>query len=232
MLCYWKLLLKVFQNNPFPPVETATEDGVVAIGGSCTYQLLVSAYLQGIFPWPSSESDPLLWFSPDPRAIIRPKNLKLGKSFIKEERKKNLEIRVNENFEEVITTAAEYHKRKNQGTWITKDIVEGYLELFSYKKAYSISVYENQNMIGGIYGVNFGKFLSAESMFSLKPNGAKFALKFLCETSAKQNIEWIDIQVINPFTESLGAEEISRLSFVSTLRSLISSPSVKWNLHS
>jgi len=206
----------------FPSPESADENGIVATGGDLELPSLLLAYSQGIFPWPISEDFPLAWFSPDPRGVLHFKDLHISRSTQKIINRNTFEIRFNSNFESVIKECASSNNRKegNQ-TWITDDIIHAYLELHRHGYAYSVEAYANQRLVGGLYGVQIGRFVSGESMFYLENNASKIALISLIHHLKSQGITWLDTQMVTPIVSSLGGVEIPRKEFLRLLKSSI-----------
>lgn len=197
----------------FPNPKNADVSGVIAFGGDLNPQRLINAYQNGIFPWPYPNS-PLLWFSPDPRAVLYPKNLHISRSFKRS--LKRYEVKVDKNFHKVISLCAE--KRKNgRGTWITDEMIEAYCKLFDMQIAHSVESYDDSGALaGGLYGVCVGNIFCGESMFSLQSDASKAALYTLCK-KAEEKDGIIDCQVMNAHLSSLGAVNISRGEFMRIL---------------
>jgi leucyl/phenylalanyl-tRNA--protein transferase len=214
----------IIEENFFPPVEQALENGLLCMGGPLNPRTLQSAYQKGIYPWPNEEFEPVLWFSPDPRGILKYSNLHVSTS-LKKFIKKNtdsLKIVFNGDFERVIYHCAHRTEVKGEfGTWITEDLMKAYFELFKLKKAYCVETFLNGELIGGLYGVNINQYVSGESMFFLKPNGSKVSLVALLTFLQSQNIHWIDTQMVTPIVEQLGGEEISRNDFLVLLKAAL-----------
>jgi leucyl/phenylalanyl-tRNA--protein transferase len=201
----------------FPPVETATEDGLVAIGGDLEVDTIITAYRQGIFPWPISLDFPLAWFSPDPRGILMIEDLHLSKSFAKFLKKNPYRVTFNQAFDEVITQCARTYRKNQPSTWITPDIIQGYVKLFEQELAYSVEVWENEELVAGLYGVCMGDFVSGESMFTKKDNASKYALYALLTRLKVKGILWLDTQMVTPVVEGFGGKYISRPEFLEML---------------
>lgn len=208
----------------FPPVDSADEHGLLALGGDLEVDSLLLAYTQGIFPWPINEEYPLAWFSPDPRGILAFGNLHLSKSFRKFLRKNPFEVRFNTNFEAVIRQCALVHKKSDQGTWITEDIINAYIELHKEGYAYSCETYEDDELVGGVYGVCINRFYSGESMFYTKENASKVALVSLLYKLEQMDIHWIDTQMVTPVVASLGGVEVPREKYLKMLDFSLSNP--------
>ena len=204
----------------FPPVNKADEFGLLAIGGELTPERLLLAYKNGIFPW-FEEGQPVLWYSPDPRMVLLFDQIKISKSMKQVLRKNEFRVSVNTCFEEVIKNCA-YQKRKNQsGTWITKNMIEAYTELHNLGYAFSIEVWLEKKLVGGLYGVNLQKerVFCGESMFSRVANASKVAFIYLHNYFKVKNYKLIDCQMYNDHLSSLGAIEIPRTDFISILNS-------------
>ena len=198
----------------FPPVEAATEDGLVAIGGDLEVDTLQEAYRRGIFPWPISLDFPLAWFSPDPRCVLLFEDLHLPRSFQKFLKKNPYRVTFNTNFSEVIRTCARVPRKGQPGTWITPDIVYGYEQLFASGQAYSVEVWEETELIAGLYGVVMGNFCSGESMFTKGNNGSKLALYQLVLTLKEAGLSWLDTQMVTPAVEQFGGKYVARKEFL------------------
>lgn len=201
----------------FPPVESADEHGLIALGGDLELESLLLAYSQGIFPWPISEEYPLAWFSPDPRGILAFDNLHLSKSFRKFLKKNPYDVRFNTNFEAVIMNCAKVARREQESTWITQDIINAYIELHRAGYAYSIETYLNDVLVGGVYGVCINRFYSGESMFHTADNASKVALVSLLYLLKQRDIGWLDTQMVTPVVETLGGLEIPRETYLKML---------------
>ena len=203
----------------FPPLEAADEQGLLAIGGELTVDRLAYAYYHGIFPWYDA-SQPVLWWSPDPRMVLFPEKLKISKSMKQLLRKDAFEVSFNRNFEEVITACSEIKREGQSGTWITPEMKQAYLQLHEMGLAYSVEVWEEGLLVGGLYGIYLKdkQVFCGESMFTKVSNASKFGFIKLVEKLKKENLKLIDCQVYTPHLESLGAEEISRKRFLRFLK--------------
>jgi leucyl/phenylalanyl-tRNA--protein transferase len=201
----------------FPPVETADDDGLLAIGGDLEVESLLLAYRSGIFPWPINEGI-LAWFAPPERAVIFLDEFHIPRRLQRELTRTQFSSRIDTNFTEVISRCAEVKNRGEQdSTWITPDIIEAYSELFTLGVAHSFETYHNDVLVGGLYGVRIGRFFAAESSFYRMTNASKVAMITLVEYLKKEGISWFDCQVLTPFSESFGAREIPRSDFMKLL---------------
>jgi leucyl/phenylalanyl-tRNA---protein transferase len=208
----------------FPDPCTADENGLVAIGGDLECSSLQLAYTKGIFPWPISEDYPLAWFSPDPRGILECTDLHIPKSLQKVLRKSPFQIKFNTNFEQVIRQCSSATNRaEGEDSWITESIIQAYIDLHNQNMAYSVEAYNDKHeLVGGVYGVNFGKLVSGESMFYLEPNASKACLITLIERLIKLDIPFLDTQMVTPVVKSLGGKEISRKDYLERLEKISS----------
>ncbi|MCK8479242.1 leucyl/phenylalanyl-tRNA--protein transferase [Psychroserpens algicola] len=198
----------------FPPVHLASKEGILAIGGDLSPERLVLAYKSGIFPW-FDDDEPIVWWSPDPRFVLFPSQLKVSKSMTQILRNSDFEITVNKDFKAVIEHCSSVKRDGQKGTWITKHMKSAYIRLHELGLARSVEVWLNNELVGGLYGVdvNNGVFCG-ESMFSLVSNASKAALITFVQNT---NYKLFDCQVYTNHLESLGAEEIPRNEFLSYL---------------
>lgn len=197
----------------FPPVQEAMPDGLLAAGGDLSVDRLLLAYSSGIFPW-YNEEDPPLWWSPDPRFVLFPDELKVSKSMKQVIRKNEFEFRVNTNFPEVITSCSQVYREGQPGTWITSEIIDAYTQLNELGYSFSAEAWQAGNLVGGLYGVLMGKIFFGESMFSKVSNASKFAFIKWVELLKENGIVLIDCQVHTAHLESLGARMIERDRFL------------------
>ena len=200
----------------FPDPRGATPEGIVAVGGQPRPALLVEAYRRGIFPWPV-EGYPLLWFSPAERAVLEFDRLHVPRSLARERRRTRLNFTFDRAFERVIRSCAAIERAHEEGTWITPAMVRGYTELHRLGGAHSVEAWEGDELVGGLYGVDAGGAFAGESMFRLRPNASKLALLFLVEHLAARGLDWLDVQVLTPHVEALGARLIPREEFLDKL---------------
>lgn len=203
----------------FPPLEVATQDGLLAVGGDLSIERLLLAYNSGIFPW-FSKGEPLLWWSPDPRMVLFPKKLKVSKSLRKILQKNEFKITFNTAFSEVIKNCSCIEREGQADTWITNEMVDVYEKLHELGHALSVEVWKDDKLVGGLYGIDLTKrkVFCGESMFSKETNASKVAFCHLVEKLKDKNYTIIDCQVHTAHLESLGAEEIPRTEFLNYLK--------------
>ena len=200
----------------FPSPQSATNEGVVAVGGDLNPLRILEAYKNGIFPW-FNDDENLMWWSPDPRMILFPEKIKISKSFKSFLKKKEYRVSFNENFEDVIESCSNIKRVNQKGTWITNGLKQSFIELHLMGYAHSVEVWQNGVIVGGLYGLDLGNIFCGESMFSIKSNASKVGLYFLCQELKQNNYRFIDCQVPSQHLRSLGAEEISRDNFLKKL---------------
>jgi leucyl/phenylalanyl-tRNA--protein transferase len=202
----------------FPNPTEATSDGLLAIGGDLSTERLLLAYHSGIFPW-FEDDQPILWWSPDPRMILFPEKFKVSKSLRKTLKSEKFKVTFNQNFAEVIRNCATVLRKGQAGTWITKEMQQAYIALHSAGHAVSVEVWEDEKLVGGLYGIDLPqkKVFCGESMFSLVNDASKVAFYHLSEYVKTKDYKFIDCQVYNEHLESLGAEEIGREEFFELL---------------
>lgn len=203
------------ENSKFPDVSLATEDGLLAFGGDLSTKRLLTAYQKGIFPW-FNEDETILWWSPDPRFVLFPSELKVSKSMRQFMRKCNYEVTVNKDFKRVIVECAKAKREGQAGTWITESMLEAYVKLYEMGYAKSVEVWNNDVLVGGLYGVDLGnKVFCGESMFAKESNASKTGFITFIQNS---DYKLIDCQVYTSHLESLGAKDISRDAFLEYLQ--------------
>ena len=196
----------------FPPVEFAEPDGLLAIGGDLSPRRLLAAYSAGIFPW-YSEGEPLLWWSPDPRFVLFPEELRVSRSMRQFLKKGIVETTFDRAFPAVISACGSRPRPGQDGTWITPEMVDSYSKLHELGFAHSVEVWQDGTMVGGLYGVSLGRMFFGESMFSAIPNASKAALIALVSFLRERGFDLIDCQVETGHLRSLGACFISRGEF-------------------
>ncbi|MCF1426618.1 MAG: leucyl/phenylalanyl-tRNA--protein transferase [Shewanella sp.] len=201
----------------FPPPELALTEpnGLLAIGGDLSVARLSQAYYQGIFPW-FNEDDPILWWSPDPRAVFVPGNMHISHSLLKFIKRMSWRFSINQAFSEVIRECAA-PRAKQQGTWITPYVQQAYLAMHLQGRAHSLEVWNGEELVGGLYGVAVGQVFCGESMFHRQTNASKAAMAMLCQYLQAQHFRLIDAQVMNPHLQSIGARALMRKEFLALL---------------
>jgi leucyl/phenylalanyl-tRNA--protein transferase len=218
-------------DDPFPPVERALKEpnGLLAAGADLSVPRLLDAYRRGIFPWYSGK-EPLLWWSPDPRMVLRTADLKVSRSLGKSVRNKGYEVRVDTSFGRVLKGCAE----RPEGTWLGRDMQRAYLALHEAGHAHCFETWHGDDLVGGLYGVAIGRMFYGESMFSRATDASKVALVGLVAHLNGMGFPMIDCQMSTPLLASLGAREIPRRAFLRELPALVNYPAVprKWSLES
>lgn len=198
----------------FPPPELANEDGILAVGGDLSTDRLLLAYSMGLFPWFNPE-DPILWWSPDPRFVLYPQNLKVSKSMRPYFNQKKFTVTFDTQFEKVMTACQQqYRKGQVGGTWITGEMIDSYTALNKMGFAHSVEVWQGEELVGGLYGISLGKIFFGESMFAKVSNASKFGFITLVQKLKELGFWLIDCQQRTQHLESLGGEFISRNDFL------------------
>jgi leucyl/phenylalanyl-tRNA--protein transferase len=211
----------------FPPLESALDDpnGLLAMGGELSRSRLIEAYSAGVFPW-YDDDQPILWWSPNPRAVIEPDQVHISRSLKKNMRRCNYQLSVDKAFEQVIDACAEARKVKadseetdsddendNQGTWITTEMKDAYIDLHHAGYAHSFEVWDKGKLVGGLYGIAIDKVFSGESMFHRQTDASKIAFVFACKQLQCWGFGLLDCQILNPHLQSLGVTELAREDF-------------------
>lgn len=223
-------------NSPLPQPEFAQKTGthlagLVAAGGTLSATRLCEAYRQGIFPW-FSQGQPVLWWSPDPRMVLRTQDFKLHASFRKTLQKfivnPRCEIRIDSAFDKVIRSCAQTQRKGQPGTWIVTEMVEAYEALHALGYAHSVETWVDGALVGGLYCVSIGATLFGESMFALQTDASKIALAALVAFARSHGLDWIDCQQNTKHLASLGAKEIPRTEFLNLVREASSEIRYEW----
>jgi leucyl/phenylalanyl-tRNA--protein transferase len=203
--------------DAFPPVTAALKEpeGLLAAGGDLSPQRLQAAYRRGIFPW-YSRGQPILWWSPNPRAVLFPTELKVSRSLAKTIRNAGFTVRFDTAFDAVIAACGDT-KLRAEGTWIVREMRAAYCKLHELGLAHSVEVWRGQDLIGGLYGVALGRVFYGESMFSRQRDASKVALKYLCDELIRREFALIDCQMATSHLISLGAKLVPRSEFVAAL---------------
>lgn len=203
----------------FPETNSGDENGLVAIGGNLSFGTLMNAYTKGIFPW-FNAGEIIQWYSPDPRFVLFPASLKISHSMRNVFNKHVFKFTVDRAFRDVVRGCRFAKRPQGEGTWISDEIEEAYNDLFEKGFAHSAEAWQNNELVGGLYGVLIGKVFFGESMFANKPNASKFAFIKWVQALERNGIELIDCQVYTQHLENLGAKFISRNRFNSMLKNL------------
>ena len=223
-------VFRIPKEHFFPHAALAEPNGLLGVGGDLHPNRLMLAYRSGIFPW-YSEGQPILWFSPNPRFVLDPKELYVPRSLKQSIRKQKFHITMDTAFEEVIEQCS-IKKREGQfGTWITQEMKESYTELHNMGIAHSIEAWEDDMLVGGLYGVCIGNLFAGESMFAKRSDASKVAFVYAMHQMIAWGIELIDSQVYTEHLERFGAKEIERSEYLYMLESLIhvERPLGKWS---
>jgi leucyl/phenylalanyl-tRNA--protein transferase len=208
------MIFRLSEELVFPNPNLAEEDGLLAIEGDLSTERLLLAYKNGIFPWFGYDS-PILWYSPKMRFVLFPNEVKISKSMQQLMKSRKYKITINTAFEKVINACADVKRPDQESTWITTEMKQSYIKLHQLGYVHSVETWENDQLIGGLYGVMINQVFCGESMFSYQSNASKMALIWLC-----QNIELklIDCQIHSNHLATLGARMIDRESFISFLK--------------
>jgi leucyl/phenylalanyl-tRNA--protein transferase len=204
----------------FPPVSESNFEGVLAIGGDLSPERLLLAYKSGIFPW-FEEDEPITWWSPNPRMVLFLDELIVSKSMRNILNRNSFTITFNQNFREVISNCQKIKRDGQNGTWITNNMIEAYCKLSELGIAKSVEVWQDDELVGGLYGIDLGHVFCGESMFSKVSNASKVAFIHLVNHLKATNYKLLDCQVYNPHLESLGCSEIDREEFIEILNDRI-----------
>ncbi|GAB6908068.1 leucyl/phenylalanyl-tRNA-protein transferase [Desulfosarcina cetonica] len=200
----------------FPPPHLAIKEGLLAVGGDLSVERLLLAYRNGIFPW-YAEGEPILWWCPDPRLVLFPDELRISRSLKKIIKQKRFHITFDRDFESVIRGCAETKRSYGEGTWITDEMRDAYCALHRQGYAHSVEAWQENQLVGGLYGVSLGRVFFGESMFSRASNASKVAFVTLVQTLKAHHFSLIDCQVKTAHLMRFGAREIPRKVFLETL---------------
>jgi leucyl/phenylalanyl-tRNA--protein transferase len=214
------------QKIEFPSPHLAEEDGLLAVGGCLSEERLLRAYKMGIFPW-FSEGDPVLWWSPDPRLVLYPQELRVSKSLQKVIRKKQFHLTMDTAFTRVINACASSRTQNNEGTWLTEYMIESYIKLHESGFAHSVEVWYKGELAGGLYGVSLGRCFFGESMFTRLSNASKVAFVALVHFLEKLSFDLIDCQITTRHMVRFGAKEVPRAMFLKQVEDSLHSSTKK-----
>lgn len=210
----------------FPPPGEYEEHGIVAVGGDVSTERLLEAYKQGIFPW-YNEGEPITWWSPAQRMVLKPHEVKISKSMRSLMNKQQYQVRCDTCFEAVINACQQVKRKGQEGTWLNNTLKESMLALHNMGYAHSVEVFEGDTLVGGLYGLGIANFFCGDSMFSSKSNTSKLAFIRLCQTLTNKGFELIDCQVHNTHLASLGAYEIPRMHFIEQVQQNLQKPTLR-----
>ena len=215
----------------FPdPLEVDPEgEGLICIGADLSPSTLFEAYSHGLFPW-FSAGEPICWWSPEPRCIIRPQDYQPSKTLLRSMKKQDYRITINQAFERVIRSCSLPRSYAND-TWISEDIIEGYCDMFDAGYGYSVEVWDQTRLVGGLYGVSIGKGCFGESMFSTETDVSKMAFYTLMLIGRENELPWIDCQLVNDHLLSLGACTLSRQTYLKSLQDVVNQPAIDWKIY-
>ena len=224
-------LFRLTDEPVFPSPDLAEEDGLLAVGGDLSEERILRAYSMGIFPW-YSEEYPILWWSPDPRLVLMPEELKISRSLRQTIKKGMFTVTFDTAFDEVIRNCSEVHRNNEGSTWITREMREAYTRLHQEGFAHSVESWYGGELAGGLYGIALGGAFFGESMFTLRSNASKIAFVRLVQTLVKWKFSLIDCQVTTEHLMGLGAREIPRSEFMAMLRKALELPTRrgKWTV--
>jgi leucyl/phenylalanyl-tRNA--protein transferase len=200
----------------FPDPEESEPEGLLAVGGDLAPERLLLAYASGIFPW-YAEGQPILWHSPDPRAVLPPSALHVSRSLEKTLRRRKFEVRLDTAFADVIRACAEVPRRGAEGTWITTDMIRAYLRLHELGYAHSAEAWQDDRLVGGVYGVSLGGVFFGESMFTRRSDASKAAFTVLVRQLERWRFDLLDCQMRTPHLERAGAVLWPRAAFLEAL---------------
>lgn len=216
-------VFRIPDEHLFPHPSLAEPDGLLGVGGDLHVDRLMLAYANGIFPW-YNHGQPILWFSPDPRYVLRPEDLKIGRSLKKRIRRRDYEIRLDSAFGEVLQGCKEAYRPGQSGTWITPDMEAAYNELHQLGHAHSAEAWLDGELVGGLYGVSLGGLFSGESMFARQSDASKVAFVWMVRQIQEWGLSLIDCQVRTDHLARFGAMELPRQRYLDQLRELIQQP--------
>ena len=214
----------------FPPVSNASPEGIVGIEGNLSPGMLISAYKQGIFPW-YSKGEPIMWWSPNPRMVLFPENVHISKSMKRIFARGNFTFTIDNNFNEVIGLCGSISRKDEDGTWITSEMKDAYINLHELGWGHSLEVWEDNELVGGLYGLSIGSVFFGESMFSRKTNASKAAFITLAKFAGKLGFSMIDCQMYTRHLESLGAVRITRDEYLELLNKGLEAETHRGNWH-
>lgn len=216
-------IFRLTEQLRFPPPDYADPDGLLAVGGDLSPERLLLAYSMGIFPWYGEET-PILWWSPHPRLVLFPEELKVSRSLQRVIRKGTFQVTVDSAFPDVIAECAQVRLKSREGTWIVPEMSAAYCRLHELGYAHSVETWRQGELVGGLYGVALGRVFYGESMFTKRSDASKVALVHLVHLLSSRHFEMIDCQLTTRHLLSLGAREIPRREFLRRLATAVKAP--------
>lgn len=224
-------VFRLSERIEFPPAYLSRQDGLLAVGGDLAPERLLMAYSMGIFPWYNWD-EPILWWSPDPRLVLFPEEIRISRSLVKFMRKSPFKVTLDTAFDRVIRSCAEIRLEQGEGTWITDNMLNAYKKLHHAGFVHSVETWDGDRLVGGLYGVSLGRSFFGESMFSYEDNASKVALVTLNRALMNRGFIMIDCQVKTPHLMRFGAREIDRKEFLDHLNRSLEHPTLKgkWTL--
>ncbi len=210
----------------FPDPSNANKDGLLAVGGDLSVHTLIQAYSKGIFPW-YDDTSPIIWWSPDPRFILIPEQLLISKSLAQTIKSKKIEYSMDTAFEKVIHACSAVERKGQEGTWITPEMEQAYIDLHHKGYAHSVETFHKGKLVGGLYGVSLGAIFFGESMFQEMKDASKVALFHLVQQLRQWDFDFIDVQIPSDHMKKLGAKEIPRNEFLKMLEQGLEKPTRK-----
>ncbi len=219
------------ENLSFPSPRLASKEGLLAIGGDLSPERLLLAYRLGIFPW-YSDGDPIMWWSPDPRLVLYPQQLRISRSLKRFIKRGRFHVTADRAFGAVIEECARIRRKRQEGTWIVDDMIQAYCRLHEAGFAHSVETWEEAHLVGGLYGLSLGKIFFGESMFARKSNASKVALVALVEHLRTFDFALVDCQVVSSHLKRFGARAIPRSRYLDELTKALAAPTRKgkWSL--
>jgi len=219
----WPHIIDPSAEPVFPEGLAADDHGLVAVGGNLSQHVLLEAYSKGIFPW--FVGPPVMWFCPDPRLVLYPGQLHLSRRLARTVRQGRFRVEFDQDFEQVMVRCATVPRKHEEGTWIDRNFVAAYTHLHRRSVTHCVSVYQEGELCGGLYGLTLGRVFFGESMFALRPDASKVAFYHLVQWLRRRDFHFVDCQVRTEHLVSLGAVEISRERFLAELRQALEGPS-------
>ena len=215
----------------FPSPHLAPKEGLLAVGGDLTQKRLLMAYRMGIFPW-FSNNQPIMWWSPDPRLVLFPDEIRISRTLKKIIKKKVFHVTMDSAFDQVINQCAQVRLQNNQATWIVEEMIDAYCKLHEFGYAHSVEAWHQGELAGGIYGISLGRCFFGESMFTQVSNASNVALVKLVEYLLSLSFDMIDCQIVTEHLIRFGAKEIPRARFLEKLNASLEKPTLRgrWTL--